>query len=92
MINHHIQWQSSQAPPRIIKVASYHGETEQIWTYPVFFYQVLNTFSQVDDEKFEDTLTALLLSNLQQNTGGSRCHRPTASVLHVDCISFPLRF
>lgn len=49
LINHHIQWKSSQASPRIIKLASYHGETEQIWTHPVFFYRVLNLFSQVDE-------------------------------------------
>lgn len=31
-------------------------EEQIIWTYQEFFYQVLNTFSQVDDERFEDTL------------------------------------
>lgn len=50
--SHHIQWQRCQASPTISKVTSHHGETEQIWTYCVFFYQVLNTLSQVDDEKF----------------------------------------
>lgn len=75
LINHCIQWQSCQVSSKINKVASHHGETEQIWTYHVFFYQVLNKFSQVDDERFEDTLPSdISIGILQGQSKGLLCN------------------
>lgn len=41
-------------------------ERQQIWTYHVLFYQVLNTFSQVYDERFEDTLPSEITIGILQ--------------------------